>query len=600
MQMWHKAAATGTLLFGSLLAQQQQQQQQAKWQLPIRGAAEYRRTATARSCVAESPAKALSLAVTNAVPERYLPKVPPAALLCQGELDREQLAIADAPRDLRDVMRAVAFDLHGRSVLKFARLVPFGDLQISSSGMRVDADGAQAMSFTVTSSSPDSLPGDEVGMRKTKLLPLCPVSVAGTLQVQRTVDVALGLVNSCRSELNLVFAEAPKLYRRINLVEDWTIAAVHQNQDAWFRSQVSVAVRRAAGWLLRAIEGASASYLKDKEEQPERSFGSGRLALACQTLFHADVAASDPILERAFAELMRRKLFDTYAISTALMALSARYAPPRETELIHDGTLQERSHRQVPATDRTIATGWLSQLLHNVDRRTDPDRTLRFNYTAASRFDNSVQQYGLLGLDAAQLCDIGLPKFAWQAAAKQLLDVQGDSNGRSHALVLATHKDLAAGKVARKVRCPTRGFSYQDGSEPAYGSMTAAGTSGLLLARAGMLMDAQTTDLGAMDAAIEAGFAWIAEEFTTRANPGFVGRSQSHWYYWLYSLERVCELAGVAQIDGRDWYFEGAMQLLAHQESDGSFRSDDSLRIEATCFAVLFLKKATAAVRTGR
>jgi len=125
----------------------------------------------------------------------------------------------------------------------------------------------------------------------------------------------------------------------------------------------------------------------------------------------------------------------------------------------------------------------------------------------------------------------------------------------------------------------------------------------MVIARAGALRSG-TASPGALrdvDEAIDAGFAWLAEEFTARANPGFVGKSDKHWYYWLYSLERACELAGVAWLDGRDWYYEGALQLLSQQRKDGAFATGggETMLVEATCFAVLFLKKSTLPVVTG-
>ncbi|MBZ0154315.1 MAG: hypothetical protein K8J09_22535, partial [Planctomycetes bacterium] len=83
----------------------------------------------------------------------------------------------------------------------------------------------------------------------------------------------------------------------------------------------------------------------------------------------------------------------------------------------------------------------------------------------------------------------------------------------------------------------------------------------------------------------------------------FAERADNHWYYWLYGLERSCELAGVAQLDGRDWYYEGGLQLLAQQQANGSFRAEhpSTLLLDSTCFAVLFLAKSTAAAAvTGR
>lgn len=104
-----------------------------------------------------------------------------------------------------------------------------------------------------------------------------------------------------------------------------------------------------------------------------------------------------------------------------------------------------------------------------------------------------------------------------------------------------------------------------------------------------------------IDAGIASGFAWLGAEFHVRSNPGYVDRADDSWYYWLYGLERTCELAGIALIAGRDWYFEGALQILPLQNKNGAFRSERErgLMLDATCFAVLFLKKAALPPVTG-
>ncbi len=537
----------------------------------------------------------------GAVPERYLPKVPPAAVLAQGELDAAQLAVADPPCELRDVLRAVALDLSSTTSHRFAQIVPYGDLVLSGQASPMDDAGKQTLRFKVAGKPLTALPGDEPFVRSQFLERLCDVETSGAIVVERTIDRSKGLVREFAADATLVLAEGKQRFRKLRLLEQWTFVAVHENQDPAFRARVGQAVRSGTAWLQKAISGASASFLQDKDEKPPRSFGSGRLALAIQTLEHADVPATDPSLVAAWAELERRELIDTYALGTALMALAARHAPPREAEMLHDGTLKERPKRQLPPAQQALAARWVERLLSNVDKRTDPANCLRFNYTAAARFDTSVQQYGLLGLDAAELCGVPIPPTAWAAAAKHLLAVQSSAHGRVHELSLQSYLDALAGKQPPSERIPTRGFSYKDEEEPAYGSMTAAGVTGLLLARAGIAKQTpRDPDLKRIDAAIDAGFAWLAAEFTTRANPGYAAKAQAHWFYWLYGLERVAELAGIARLDGRDWYYEGALQLLARQEPDGSFRSDDSLRIDSTCFAILFLKKATAPVRTGR
>jgi hypothetical protein len=85
--------------------------QELRWRLPPLGAAEYERTIRAHGAVAETAVAARALVPRDRVPERLLSPLLPAPWLCQRELDADQQRIADPVRDLRDVVRAVAFDL---------------------------------------------------------------------------------------------------------------------------------------------------------------------------------------------------------------------------------------------------------------------------------------------------------------------------------------------------------------------------------------------------------------------------------------------------------------------------------------------------------
>jgi len=82
-----------------------------------------------------------------------------------------------------------------------------------------------------------------------------------------------------------------------------------------------------------------------------------------------------------------------------------------------------------------------------------------------------------------------------------------------------------------------------------------------------------------------------------RRNPG---RGLTWYYYYLYSLERTCELGGIARIQDKRWYFDGAMQILSLQRPTGTFGTAATSRgpLIDTCFAILFLKRAIAPVTT--
>ena len=62
-------------------------------------------------------------------------------------------------------------------------------------------------------------------------------------------------------------------------------------------------------------------------------------------------------------------------------------------------------------------------------------------------------------------------------------------------------------------------------------------------------------------------------------------------YYYLYGLERMGALVGVAFLGEHDWYQEGARYLVARQDEEGSWQGGTDL--SETCFALLFLKRAT-------
>ncbi|MBK8098604.1 MAG: hypothetical protein IPK26_15950 [Planctomycetes bacterium] len=586
--------------------------QQSAWKLPVRGAVEFTRDGSARTGTAADEAAAMALLPTTAAPEKLLPRLPPAPWLCQGELRPDQQAIAEPPRDLRDVIRAVATDFDARSGSRwtFPRLLPFGDLRLSGQVAAVTSAGEQRFELKVDGQPPVPQPGEGKDVAERLVRPACPYaeSVRGSLLLVRQVDQAAGLVRRFQGTLRLVWRESRTQWRTLVIDEAWTLVAVRDPQDADFRKRVSDAVAAAAAWLRSELDGVDETFLHDKKGEP-RSFGSGRLALGLLTLLHAHTPPDDRVVAAGFDALRKRKLIDSYSLAVALMAMAQRHGPPGEVTKIRTGELKERVQRQLPEADRVLAQRWVDTLLGNIDPRVPAAQQLRFNYIGGKRWDVSLQQYGLLGLDAAALCGLTIPSTAWAAAAAPLLQAQGPHHGRHSRLQLLSHREVAeaaGGPLPEPAptRVPTRGFAYQEPTSPAYGSMTSAGINGLVLARQWLVRAGGSRELvRQIDDAIDAGFGWLAEEFSVRSNPGFAGRSDDHWYYWLYGLERTCELSGVALLQGRDWYYEGGLQLLAQQQPNGSFKAEHtgSLLLDATCFAVLFLQKSTppAMTRTG-
>ena len=553
------------------------------WQVPDGGAVEYRRAWRARATKpCRSRAHARGAPLEADAPPKFLPRRAPAPVLCEGELRPDRRALRGPVGDLRDVLRAVAFDLSGRSIkAEFARLIPFGDLRISGSWSRRAADGAQQLRARLRCRRL-ARERHEARGRHERLVALCVDAVEGTVTISRSVDADRGLVTGFHAECVALVDDGAARWRRLELVDEWRIAAVRDGQDFDFRRRVAAALRSGADWIRTAV-AADRSFLTDK--RGERNYGSGRLALALLAMLHGGVPADDAVEQRGFGELRRRQIEDAYSLATALMATAAR----------------ERSGAS-SAGDRAAASRWLRRLLRCRDPRVSPDVLLRFNYERGPRCDTSLQQYGLLGLRAAQELGLDVPEPCFAAAARHLLAAQAPA-GPALQLHLVGNEELARSTpgdelAGERSRARTRGFAYRDPDAPSYGAMTAAGVSGLLLAREGLRVR-QRADAAlrrAIDDGVRDGFAWLAQNFSVRCNPGDAERADNHRGYYLYCLERCCELADVARLHGRDWYYEGCMQLLPAQRPSGAFRSghEATLTLDSTCFAVLFLSKASA------
>ncbi len=574
------SVAAGWLLVGAGAAAQ------ATWQVPERGAVEYRRTATAAriSAVVRSKSAAAGAECAASMPERFVPSVLPAPFVCAGELTKDRRSLTGAVRDLRDVLRAVACDLGG-SGGRFESVVPYGDVTVSGGWRRSDSDASQALRGSVRLRRP----------RGDLLRAFCVRSGGGDIEIMRTVDTERGLVTRFAGSIDLVVEVGERQFRRIVVEDAWEQVATRDSGDLDFRLRVARAIENGAKFVRAAIE-KDRSYLDGRVDE-NRSYGSGRLALALLTLLAAHVPSDDAVVAAGFDALRRRRLVDAYTLAAALMAYGKLAVDPDRRAR---GGLTERETK--------AAQKWLDRLLGCVDPRGQPLDLLRFNYVRGPRYDTSVQQYGLLGLRAAQACGLTVDASAFAAAARQLLAVQCPPSGRLGYDVTTPDDARRAEDTAtasRSVRASCRGFAYVHPDEPPFGSMTAAGVSGLLLARDGLAAAGARKDRKldrAIAQAIDDGFAWLSRELSLRCNPGFGERGRFHWYYYLYCLERSCHLADIAWLDGRDWYYEGALQLIAEQQRSGAFACGCAadMQIDATCFAILFLSKANARAAVTR
>jgi len=209
--------------------------------------------------------------------------------------------------------------------------------------------------------------------------------------------------------------------------------------------------------------------------------------------------------------------------------------------------------------------------------------------------DNSNSQYALLGLRACHDAGITLPKEVLGRARNWWRESMLDENPKDK-----DGKPLIASGPGAAVGGPA-GWCYggKTHGHKAYGSMTAGAVGSLAIC--GYILGEKNPK---REVAVLRGLEWLGREFTVAGNPGpsehvpEVGWMQG---YFLYALERAGMLTGVETMGGHRWYAEGANALLGAQKPDGSWLSpvphgDRSREINTvwdTCFAILFLKRAT-------
>jgi hypothetical protein len=199
--------------------------------------------------------------------------------------------------------------------------------------------------------------------------------------------------------------------------------------------------------------------------------------------------------------------------------------------------------------------------------------------------DNSNSMYAALGLRACHDAGVILPKDVVELAKKWYVECQ---HGADEKGAVATD-GLASGTP--------RGWCYNRKDvcakhHSAYAGMTAGGVGAVAICDYILEVDWKK------DAAVRSGLAWLVAHWSVTENPGpieFDSAPKTELYYYLYALERAGMLLGIEKIGKHDWYAEGAEAILAAQKADGSWdpgakRSNSTWD---TCFAILFLKKAT-------
>ena len=317
------------------------------------------------------------------------------------------------------------------------------------------------------------------------------------------------------------------------------------------------------------------------------------------TLLHAGVPVTDPAFQKLFKKAMASPLVKTYKVCLQAMLLEELDRRAYQIRILRcaqfivdnqctNGQWGYGSH--TPAID-VIPTKAPRNPVQTVGRpgrdgKPKKPRLMRTFKVKQTRYegasgDNSNSQYAALGLRACKDAGIQVNTQVLQLARKWWKDT---------AVVEGDKKAVATGGGGVPAGW---GYRINDHSKP-YGSMTAGAFGAVAIYDHLMGKDWKR------DPVAQGGLAWLTKHFSVTQNVGGRvhfgdGSPNAMLYYYLYALERAGVLTGTVDFGSHDWYKEGARFILKSQKPDGSWHSGTAGAPPAwdTCFAILFLKRAT-------
>jgi hypothetical protein len=335
--------------------------------------------------------------------------------------------------------------------------------------------------------------------------------------------------------------------------------------------RVDQAIQRGIAWL------RTAPYPAD--------YWMGSNELVLWTFVHAGIPESDPDFQKRLKQMLDGPLERTYRVALQAMILEeldrvgyqqriwqcAQFLVDNQCsngQWLYGNPAELPKGVASPGKAPTPTVAKLDAEGHRIKPKVT--RKLRAIKTrdGPAEGDNSNSQYALLGLRACFDAGVLIPDETIHKAIKWWIESQ-------------YFDERKEGEYAAK------GWSYTSPAKDprAYHSMTAGGISSLAICDYILGKDQKR-------AAVKAGVNWIAQFWTMGAG-----------YYYLYGLERAGVLTGSEKFGRYAWYPLGAAWILDRQEASGAWlmekpdpnKPDDitANNLYNTCFAILFLKRAT-------
>jgi hypothetical protein len=315
----------------------------------------------------------------------------------------------------------------------------------------------------------------------------------------------------------------------------------------------------------------------ERSNQP--SFHQHMTDLVLLTFYHAGVKPDDPDFKKLLDASLAQSLETTYKVAIHAMALQKIDARKYQKRIAQCGQVLVDSQ----CTNGQWCYGHATDFGQIPPEKEEPvvktsggkgvpgpaplpKIYLKKTKNGCPHGDSSNSQYAALGLRSCMEAGVIIPQEVLQQAKT------------------AWERTQRADGAWDYDRPP--GTRQQDQPAGTYGSMTCGGIAALCI------LDYYLKQPPKTDPKIASAVNWLGKNFTVTENPG----CRHHQFYFLYGMERAGDLYGTETFPGHEWYVEGANYLIKNQKDDGSWWSGSQLenQVVATCFAILFLRRATA------
>lgn len=408
--------------------------------------------------------------------------------------------------------------------------------------------------------------------------------------------------------------------------------------DPEFQGRVNEAVKRAIPWLL-SRQAQDGHFPTCHDAAGHGPFPHGGTALSLLALLKSGHPAVSDEIEKGMKWLkdswdqykaggmqVSKNGWKTYEVGITLMMLEAMWSWRPQSMQKHKTVAMGRAFKPAwkawvkELRDFLIKHEALSRQETNTSKNgggglIDHKETWSYPSAQAKLSDHSNTQYAVLGLHAAQ--KMGEPTSAkvWRGILEGMIYTQAETGPQVPRKVAPPrrpkdpyvhHPRTISGMSDR-----ARGWGYNGAAKPQAGtgqmaetgSMTTVGLACVALAWHNMTTGrdkdgrkfAKDRKLReGKERALRDGFAWLDKNWTVEKNPNY-----GTWhYYYLYGLERSGILAQQQMIGGHDWYREGGELLLNQQRGAMWDDGNGDGAVCSTCFALLFLTRATVPLTT--